>query len=333
MYSVGTTEGHQIFVKTLTRFAEHTRSPQLMPFIWRIAEPVRVAVVGRDGVGRDTVARSLSAAGVAVTTDASVADVRVVVIAEALKPEDRALLDAADAPAITVLNKADLTGLGGRGPLALAHRRAAACRAITGVPTVPMVALLAVAELDDELIRALQTLVMHPANLSSTDAFVGTDHELAPEVRQRLLDTLDRFGIAHAVLAIGEGTQAAALTALMRRASLLDRVVEQLDATAAAVRYRRIRSVITELRALAIQSGDERLTEFLSTDETVLAVMAAAVDVVEAEGARVDTAADPAAHLRRAVYWRRYGRGPVNALHRGCADDIARGSLRLLGQV
>jgi len=90
-------------------------------------------------------------------------------------------------------------------------------------------------------------------------------------------------------------------------------------------------SVITELRALAIQSGDQPLTEFLSTDETVLAVMAAAVDVVEAEGARVDTAADPAAHLRRAVYWRRYGRGPVNALHRSCADDIARGSLRLLG--
>ena len=39
---------------------------------------------------------------------------------------------------------------------------------------------------------------------------------------------------------------------------------------------------------------------------------------------------DPAAHLRRAVHWRRYARGPVNALHRSCGADIARGSLRLL---
>ena len=45
---------------------------------------------------------------------------------------------------------------------------------------------------------------------------------------------------------------------------------------------------MTELQTLAVQSGDERLTEFLSTDEAVLAVMAAAVDVVEASGVRVD---------------------------------------------
>src|SRR5262245_36471214 len=86
LYSVGTTEGHQIFVETLTRFAERSHSPQLMPIIGRIAEPVRVAVVGRAGVGRGTVARALCAAGVAVTGDASTADVHVLVIAEALKP-------------------------------------------------------------------------------------------------------------------------------------------------------------------------------------------------------------------------------------------------------
>jgi len=51
---------------------------------------------------------------------------------------------------VTVLNKADLSGLGDGGPLARADRRAAACRALTGVPTVPMIALLAAAELDDE---------------------------------------------------------------------------------------------------------------------------------------------------------------------------------------
>jgi hypothetical protein len=30
------------------------------------------------------------------------------------------------------------------------------------------------------------------------------------------------------------------------------------------------------------------------------------------------------------MQWRRYGGGPVNALHRGCSADITRGSLRLL---
>jgi hypothetical protein len=54
--------------------------------------------------------------------------------------------------------------------------------------------------------------------------------------------------------------------------------------------------------------------------------------VVEAVGVQVDRGDDAAAHLRRAVHWRRYSRGPVNALHRSCGADIARGSLRLLGR-
>ena len=256
----------------------------------------------------------------------------VLVIAEALKPEDRARLAAADRPIVTVLNKADLTGLGDGGPLARAHRRAADCRALTGVPTVPMVALLATADLDDELMSALRVLVTEPADLTSTDAFVRTGHSLRPELRRRLLAALDRFGIATAVLALGEGADAATVSAVLRRASQVDRVVEHIEAAGAPVRYRRVRSAITELHSLAVQSGDERLAEFLSTDETVLAVMAAAVDVVEAAGAAVDRGDDAAAHLRRAVHWRRYSRGPVDALHRSCGADIARGSLRLLGR-
>jgi hypothetical protein len=82
-----------------------------------------------------------------------------------------------------------------------------------------------------------------------------------------------------------------------------------------------------------VQSGDDPLGEFLSTDETVLAVMGAAVDVVEAAGVAVDRGDDAASHLRRAVHWRRYSRGPVDAVHRSCGADISRGSLRLLGQV
>jgi hypothetical protein len=302
----------------------------LTPIIRRIAAPLRVAVLGRDGVGRGTVTTALAAAGVMVTPDCAAADVHVVVIAETLKPEDRAMLRG-DRPTLTLLNKADLTGFGAGGPLALAHRRAAEYRALTGLPTVPMVALLATVDLDAELISALHVLVRRPADLTSTDAFVRSEHPLSQEVRRRLLDTLDRFGIAHAVVAIGEG--AVALPTLLHRLSQIDRVVAHLEAVGAPVRYRRVRAAMTELQALAVQSGDDRLGEFLSTDETVLAVMSAAVDVVEAAGVAVDRGDDAASHQRRAVYWRRYSRGPVDALHRSCGADISRGSLRLLGQV
>jgi hypothetical protein len=326
-------EGHEIFVDALTQFAEQSSIPRLTPLIARIAAPLRLAVVGRAGVGRGTVAAALTVSGATVIADPSVADVHVVVVAESLKPEDRARLAAADRPTVTVLNKADLTGLGDGGPLMRAHRRAAAFRAVTGVPTVPMVAVLAIADLDHELLSALRVLVTEPADLASTDAFMGTGHSLRPEVRRRLLATLDRFGIARAVLALDEGADDATVSAMLRRASQVDRVIEHIEAAGAPVRYRRIRSVIAELRSLAVQSCDERLATFLSTDETVLATMAAAVDVVEAAGVMVDRGDDACAHLRRAVQWRRYSRGPVDALHRSCGADIARGSLRLLGRV
>ncbi len=202
---MGLTEGHQIFVDALTRFAEQSHNARLTPIIVRIAAPLRIAVLGRDGVGRGTVEAALAESGVTVTPDAPAADVHVLVIAETLKPEDHARLADADRPIVMVLNKADLTGLGDGGPLVRAHRRAADCRALTGVPTVPMVGLLATAHLDDELMTALRVLVTEPADLTSTDAFVGTGHSLRPELRQRLLATLDRFGIACAVLALGEG--------------------------------------------------------------------------------------------------------------------------------
>jgi hypothetical protein len=304
----------------------------LTPIIARIAAPLRVAVLGRDGVGRGTAAAALAVSGLSVTPDATTADVDLLVVAEALKPEDRAHLAKADRPVLTVLNKADLTGLGDGGPLARAHRRAADYRAQTGVPTVPMVALLAAAAPDPELMWALRVLVAEPADLTSTDAFVDTAHSLPPELRRRLLATLDRFGVARAVLALAEGADDATVSAVLRRASQVDRVVELIEAVGAPVRYQRLQGAITELRSLALQSDDQQLMDFLSTDATVLAVMAAAVDVVEAAGVEVDRGDDAAAHLRRAVHWRRYSRGPVAPLHRSCGADIVRGSLRLLGQ-
>jgi len=323
-------EGCQIFVDALTQFAEQSRNPRLTPIIRRIAAPIRVAARGRDGVGRTTVAAALSGAGVVMTPE--VADVTVMVVADVLKPEDSAAIGSPGGPSLVILNKADLTGFQAGGPLALAHRRAATYRALTGVPVVPMVALLAAVDLDDELAGALQVLVHAPADLTSTDAFVQAEHPLPRQVRRRLLEVLDRFGIAHAVLALADGADADAVRSLLRRLSLVDRVVEHVGAAGAQARYRRVRAAVIELRTLAAQSGDESLADFLATDAVVLAVMAAAVEAVEADGARVDSGDDHETHLRRAVYWRRYGRGPVGDLHRTCAADISRGSLRLLGR-
>jgi hypothetical protein len=84
------------------------------------------------------------------------------------------------------------------------------------------------------------------------------------------------------------------------------------------------------MHSLAVELDDQALFGLLNSEAAVLASMAAAVDVVEADGIRVDPGDHPDAHRLRAVQWRRYGGGPVNALHRSCSADITRGSLRLL---
>ena len=189
--------------------------------------------------------------------------------------------------------------------------------------------LLAAATLDDELIAALRLLTAEPADLTSTDGFLSADHRLPRAVRARLLDALDLFGIAHGVLALRRGAEAAALPAVLRRLSQVDRVMAQLAATGAEVRYRRVRTALVQLRTLAAH-GRPALSEFLSGDNAAIAVMAAAVDVVQAAGLTVDHDDQPSAHLHRALHWHRYSRGPVNDLHRSCGADICRGSLRLL---
>jgi hypothetical protein len=148
-------------------------------------------------------------------------------------------------------------------------------------------------------------------------------------VRARLLDTVDLFGIAHGVLALRQGTDAAALPAVLRRLSQVEPVVAQIAAVGAEVRYRRLCSALAELRTVAA-AGRPDVDEFLADDDAVIAVMAAAVDVVEAAGLSVDPDDEPSAHLRRAQHFHRYSRGPVNQLHRSCGADICRGSLRLL---
>ncbi|WP_193044942.1 hypothetical protein [Mycolicibacterium baixiangningiae] len=323
--------GPVISVDVLTRFAQECGDPGVPEVAARLAAPLRVAVSGRAGVGRTTVTRVLTSAGwLAVDSPDNpdnpdspdgAADVAVVVVAEAVKPEDRSSVArwrGSGVPVLVVGNKADLTGAV---PLE-ALRRAA------GAPVVSAAALLADVTLDDDAVGALRALVAHPADPRSPDAFLDGAHPVAREPRLRLLRLLGRTGIAHSVRALSDGADPGDLPALLREASGVDRVLDRLDSLAAPARYRRVRAALAELQALA--AGSRQVAEFLASDDAVLATMTAAVDVVEATGLEVDPADDPAAHLRRAVRWRTYSRGPVNPLHRACGADICRGSLRLL---
>lgn len=291
-----------------------------------MSAPVAVDVRGRRGVGTSTVARALADAGLQITGTGEIA---VVVIAEVLKPEDRALLtelSRAGQPAVVVFNKADLAGSSPGGPMATAQRRARRLQDMAGVPVVPMVALLASVGLTAPEVAALRVLAGEPADLTSADAFVAAPHGVPAEVRAGLLRRLDRFGIAHATVALSRGADAGSLPGVLRGLSHVDRVLTAIDAAAAPVRYRRVRWALAELRAV----GGEEVGRFLAADDTVLAVMAAAVDVVQADGLTVEAGTRRDDHLCRARRWRRYRDGPVNALHRRCADDIVRGSLRML---
>jgi hypothetical protein len=288
-----------------------------------------VAVSGRRGVGISTVAHALERAGelgktITVTTSLE-ADVDVYVIAEVVKPEDRDAVAATRRPVLAVLNKADLiaTTQPGRhpdGPTAAARARCDALSTHIEAPIEPLAAVLAVAALDelvdDALWAGLQTL--------------AAQQPVTGQLRRRLLDTLDMFGVGQAVAAIRRGAARAEVGALLRRLSCIDEVVDKIAALGAQVHYRRMLDAVAELETMAVT--DPRVSEFLSRDDTVVARMAAAMNVVEAAGMKVDRCDNAAAHLRRAVDWQRYRPGPVAGLHRACGADIVRGSLRLWSQ-
>ncbi|BBZ46309.1 hypothetical protein [Mycobacterium parmense] len=347
-------QGHRIFVDELARFAAEHPNPRVTAIAERAAAPLRVAVGGRRGVGRSTVARALDrAAGaswIAVTggpapgADA-VVDVVVHVVAEVAKPEDVAAIAAAGRPVVAVLNKADLagdlSGRGGDGPMAVARARCAELSPLVQAPVTPMIGLLAVAaldELDGTLWDALRVLAADPAGATCVDdgfaGFLAADNALPVALRLRLLDTLDLFGIAVGIAAARQGRTMSQVRALLRRVSGVDDVLAGLAAAGAEARYQRVLEAVAELEALAVH--DESITAFLSRDDTVIARMAAAVDLAEAAGLDAGPAEsdrhDPAGHLPRAARWQRYSRASVSDLHRACGADIARGSLRLWSQ-
>ena len=286
-----------------------------------VGHALRVKVAGRAGCGRRTVTRVLGGAGVAIADPSEPADLEVYVLAESLKPEDRRALteSASSRPVVAVLNKADLAGFGGAGPVAAATARCQRLRDVTGVPVYPLAGLAAVAAVDgtvvdDELVDALRVLITDPADLGSTDRFAANAHRLPLVTRQRLLAQLDLFGIAHGVRALRDGADRAGLVAALRRASAVDGLLAGIDLAAAPVRYRRLTEAhIAEFSA----AGD--------VEQQVAARMAAAIEVVHAAGMTVDDGVTAAAHLRRAITWQRYSRGPVSRLHRCCGADIARG--------
>ncbi|MBV9721410.1 MAG: hypothetical protein JO082_05780 [Mycobacterium sp.] len=336
-------QGQPIFVDELQRFVADVADSRCAVIADRLIAPLRVGVSGRRGVGSSTVAHALARAGsVAETitvTSAAEADIDVYVLAEVVKPEDRAAIAAAGRPMVAVLNKADLiaTAESGRYP----HERASAARrrcarlaevsGLTGVPIEPVVGVLAVAALDDlvddALWVALQQLATRPADLSSPDNFLAGPYPLPVQLRRRLLRTLDVFGVQAAAAAIRRGATRTQTRTLLRRLSCIDDVVDEIATVAAPVHYHRVLDAVADLEMLAVT--DCRVGEFLSRDETVIARMTAAVNVVEAVGMRVDRCDSAPAHLRRAVGWQRYSRGPVSGMHRACGADIVRGSLRL----
>ena len=334
----------QIFVDELERFATEVADSRCAAIANRLAAPLRVAVSGRRGVGRSTVARALARAadlrGTITLCTSPEVDVDVYVVAEVVKPEDRDAIAAANRPVVAVLNKADLIatgqpGLHRHGPTSAARTRCARLSARTGLPIQPMVGVLAVAALDDvlddALWAALQVLATRPADLSSPDSFLTGGHPVAVELRRRLLDTLDVFGVEQALEAIRDGATRDQTRAVLRRLSCIDDVVDTIGSIGAPVHYRRVLDAVAELETLAVT--DLRVGEFLSCDDTVIARMTTAVDVVEAAGMQVDRCDSGAAHLRRAMGWQRYSRGPVAGLHRACGADIVRGSLRLWSKV
>jgi len=300
--------------------------PRCTAIARRLATPLRVAVSGRRGVGRRTVAHALAQAGnlrgTITLTTFSAADVDLYVVADAVKPEDRTAIGAVRRPLLAVLNKADLiatteSGCHPHGPTTAARARCVQLSAHAGTSIGPVVGILAVDGLGDALWSALRALAGGPI----VDA----------ELRRRLMDTLDEFGVAQAIAAIRRGATRADVVALLRSLSCIDEVVDKIEALGAPVRYQRVLDAVAELETLAVT--DRRIREFLSRDDTVVARMMAAVDVVEAVGMDVDRRDTAAAHLRRAVYWHRYRRGPVAATHRACGADIVRGSLRLWTKV
>lgn len=305
-----------------------------------VGAPLRVAVRGLPGVGSSTVTAALAALH-RFEIVGSAPDITVRVIAEVVKPEDVSAIEQAHGPVLVVLTKADLCGFGPGGPVETARRRCVRLATVTGAMTEPMVGLVARAALDPDLLdaallEALQVLAVTPADLRTAQTFTSGPHPVPAAQRRRLVEVLDLFGIAHAVIAL-RGAPAAgsdAVRAVLRQVSGVDEIVARLETLGAEVRYRRLSALLADWDLCAVT--DTRVAEALLSDDVVFARMAAALEVMAAAGqsdgvVEVGAAEPRAAVLQRALRWRRHTAGPWTAMHRQCAVDISRGTLRQWG--
>lgn len=348
-----TTRGFENFRAAVARFAaeplmRRVRGGQPVHDVAaRAADPLRIAVRGRPGVGVSSViaalGRTMPAEGIGhllmeIPLDgrpasADAADVDVVVIAEALKPEDRQVLAESTVPRLLVLNKADLTDAGThRGPWTAALARCAQYRAETGVPTLPLAAQAPLADIDDEMVAAIKTLVTDPADTRSVDGFVSGEHPVSVEMRQRLLRQLDLYPIGCAIGAMRQAPDldAAGLTSLLRDISGIDALIAALSAAMLQARYRRAKAVVAALHHIGMTGElSSEIDRFLGSDECVLAVMDCAADAAAAAGLTVSGGEHPEDHRLRAVRWQRFSAGPVTPMYANIGTDICRGSLRL----
>ncbi|MBB4855357.1 hypothetical protein HNP40_002758 [Mycobacteroides chelonae] len=348
------TRGFEVFRATLDRFATRPEVRQvhggqrIHDVAVRAGDPLRVTVRGRAGVGVTSVIAALGRAlpvedgpghalvEVPIPSESLMADVDIVVFAEALKPEDRAVLEVSNAPKVLILNKADLTDPGtARGPWTAAVERCAQYRAETRVPTLPLSAHVPLVTVDDGMVEALKLMVDSPADSSSVDAFVACTHEVPVAMRQRLLHELDLYPMGCAIGALRQVPSLAApgLTSLLRDLSGIDAVVDAIRAAVAQGWYRRMRTVLTELRKIGATGVlPMQIDSFLNSDDVVVAAMQCAVDAATAAGIPVERSDHAEDHRYRAEHWRRFAAGPVNATYAAMGTDIVRGSLRLWRQ-
>ena len=278
----------------------------------RVHAPLLLTVTGRPGAGRRTVTEAMQAAGAAIAADCESPDVTLHVLVDGPTDEDCDVLSGLvrqGRPCLAVLNKADLSGFRGLGPMATA---AARCRALSreiGVPSAPLAALAARAGcrgVDDMLLVGVRMLALDPSRLTAAQ-------------RRLLLTELDLYGLAHAVAAVRSGAVADGVAAALRRASGIDGVVAAVDRARAAVRYRRCAAVTALLRS---REGVRVVVEDASAAADVLR----SAGVLSAE-APTDGAVK-AQCLRTAIAWQRYARGPVGELYRDCARELSRAWLR-----
>lgn len=292
--------------------------PDLIRAADGLGAPVLVEVTGRPGAGRTTVARVLRAAGIRVAARGERPEVSVYVFVERFTPEDRAAMSAVGYPCVAVLNKADLAGFRGAGPMATATARCRALERTRAAPVVPLAALLAQAVLGQGLSDVLFDGLAALARGAS-----------APEIRSRLLAELDFFGVAVAVAALRAGADRAAVAEELRQISGVDVLMVAVECVIAEVRYLRAMRALASLAGRAAGPDGGQIAEFLSGDAVVGARMACAAVVVQSVGLPVGTGRTADEHLRAAVLWQRYADGPVSELHRACGAEIARGALRL----